>query len=390
MISTAQRVLATGAALALLTSLAACGGDEESSAGSSAGATMAVGATDLADVCPKKVVIQTDWNPEAEHGAQYALLGTDYTIDADLKTVSGPLMSKGAFTGVDVEVRAGGPAIGFETVAATMYKDTDITLGYANTDAQIQSSDKLPVKAVMAPLDINPQMIMWDPATYPDVKTIKELSATGAIIRVFGAASYMEYLLDSGQVQKAQVDEGYDGTPANFVAARGKDAQQGFASAEPYIYQNEVKDWGKPVAFQLVHDAGWKIYAGTMSVRSNAYEELTPCLKKLVPVLQQAEVDYYADPAATNTLILKLVDEYNTGWVYSQGVADFSVEQQKKLKLVGNGDNATVGDFDTARVQQVLDVMGPIANKLGTPAKQGLTVDDLVTNEFLDTSIGFK
>ena len=380
-----SRWLTAAVSLGLVATIAACGGTTTET---SSAPPAEAGAVDLSADCPATVVIQTDWNPEAEHGAQYALLGSDYTIDSDLKTVKGPLMSKGKSTGVDVEIRAGGPAIGFETVAATMYKDSDITLGYANTDAQIQSSKDLPVKAVMAPLDINPQMIMWDPATYPDVKTIKELSATGAIIRIFGAASYMEYLLDSGQVQKSEVDEGYDGTPANFVAAGGKDAQQGFASAEPYIYENEIKDWAKPVAFQLIHDAGWKIYAATMSVRSDELAELSPCLKKLVPVMQQAEVDYYSSPATTNDLILKLVQEYNTGWVYSQGVADFSVEQQKKLGLVGNGDNAAVGDFDTARVQQILDVMGPIAAKLGTPAKEGLTVDDLVTNEFIDTTIG--
>ena len=125
---------------------------------------------------------------------------------------------------------------------------------------------------------------MWDPATYPDVKTIADLKATGAIVRVFGGTSYVEYLVDSGQLDRKQIDEGYDGTPANFVAAQGKDAQQGFASAEPYIYENEVEDWGKPVAFQLIHDAGWKIYAGAMSVRTDKLEELSPCLEKLVPV----------------------------------------------------------------------------------------------------------
>ena len=383
-----SRTLVGAASLVLVAGLAACGGSAEEAAAPAPSA--AAGAVDLSADCPATVVIQTDWNPEAEHGAQYALLGSDYTVDEKLKTVSGPLMSKGKSTGVNVEIRAGGPAIGFESVATQMYKDDKITLGYASTDGQIQTSKALPVKAVMAPLDINPQMIMWDPATYPTVKTIKELGATGAVVRVFGGASYMEYLVDSGQIDRKNVDEGYDGTPANFVAAQGKDAQQGFASAEPYIYEKEVADWGKPVAFQLIHDAGWKIYAGTMSVKTADFEKLSPCLKKLVPVMQQAEVDYYTDPAATNKLILDLVEQYDTGWVYSQGVADFSVEQQKKLGLVGNGDNATIGDFDLDRVQGILDVMGPIADKLGTPAAEGLTVDDLVTNEFIDTSIGLQ
>ena len=29
-----------------------------------------------------------------------------------------------------------------------------------------------PLIAIMAPLEINPQIIMWDPDTYPDVETI--------------------------------------------------------------------------------------------------------------------------------------------------------------------------------------------------------------------------
>ena len=45
----------------------------------------------------------------------------------------------------------------------------------------------------MAGMEKNPQMIMWDPATYPDVETIADLGKTGAIVRYFGGAAYMEY-----------------------------------------------------------------------------------------------------------------------------------------------------------------------------------------------------
>ena len=388
-----HRTALIAAGLAALLTLAACGSDDDaaSAGGSSSGADAAgltIGDVDLSADCPEKVVIQTDWNPESEHGHLYQLLGSDYTVDADLKSVTGPLMSTGSYTGVDVEIRSGGPAIGFQTVAAQMYQDKAITMGYAGTDGQVQQSATLPVTAFMAPLDVNPQMIMWDPATYPEVKTIADLGKTDAVVRYFGGAAYMEYFISSGQLAKDKTDGGYDGTPANFVAAGGKDAQQGFASAEPYIYENEVSDWGKPVAFQLIDDAGWRAYAAAMSVRTEDFEALTPCLEKITPVLQQATVDYYADPAAANTVILDLVQQYDTGWVYSQGVADFSVEQQLKLGLVSNGDNDTLGDFDMARVQDTLDKMTPIATDLGTAPAEGLTVDDLVTNEFIDDSIG--
>jgi hypothetical protein len=375
--------------LATLAILAGCSStaDEGNAAASS---DLTVGSVDLSEACPATVTIQTDWNPESEHGNLYELLGDDYTVDADLKSVSGPLMAAGEYTGVDVEIRAGGPAIGYSTVAAQMYQDKDITIGYASTGDQIAQSADLPVTAFMAPLEINPQMIMWDPETYPDVETIADLGKTDAVVRYFGGAAYMEWLIADGQLSRDQVDGGYDGTPANFVAAQGADAQQGFASAEPYVYENEVEDWAKPVAFQTIHDAGWESYAATLAVRSAELEDLSPCLELITPVLQQAEVDFYSDPAATNEIILNLVEQYDTGWVYSAGVADFSVAQQVDLGLVSNGDDSTVGNFDLDRVQGSLDAMTPIAIELGTPAAEGLTVDDLVTNEFIDDSIGFN
>jgi hypothetical protein len=350
-----------------------------------------IGSVDLkAAGCPATVTIQTDWNPESEHGHLYSMFGDDAKIDAGNKSVSGPLYSSGEYTGVNLEVRSGGPAIGFQTVSSQMYTDPDITLGYVNTDEALRLSSDMPTTAVFAPLEINPQMIMWDPATYPNVETIADLTKAGAVIKYFGGAAYMDYFIGAGIVPEAQADGGYDGSPGNFVASQGKDAQQGFASAEPYIYENEVEAWDKPVKFQLIHDAGYTIYASAVSVRSADLEKLTPCLKALVPVLQKAEVDYFADPAKTNKLILDLVEQFDTGWVYSQGVADYSVKTMIDLGLVSNGDNAYLGDFDEARVQKIIDSDTPIFTKLGTPPVDGIKASDLFTNEFLDQSIGLK
>ena len=58
--------------------------------------------------------------------------------------------------------------------------------------------------------------------------------------------------------------------------ARPEVAQQGFASAEPFIYKNEVKEWGKDVAFQLVHDAGWQPYSGPLAIRTADLDKLKP------------------------------------------------------------------------------------------------------------------
>jgi len=353
----------------------------------------AVGAVDLSAECPAKIVIQTDWNPEAEHGHLYQLLGKDYTVNADQKSVSGPLMASGENTGVEVEIRSGGPAIGFATVTSQMYSDESITLGYVSTDEAIQLSGQFPTVAVFAPLDKTPQMLMWDPATYPTVKDIRSLGialkGAGGVVRYFGGAAYMEYLTSSGQLDSSVVDGSYDGSPANFVAAGGKDAQQGFGSAEPYVYENDVKDWAKPVKYDYISNAGWDIYTQAISVRKADVDGMKACLTKLVPVLQTAEVDYFADPAATNVIILDLVKQFNTGWVYSQGVADYAVKTMKADKLVGNGPNATLGDFDDQRIADFLKLAIPVYEGIGNAPAPGLKPSDFYTNEFIDPSIGF-
>ena len=235
-------------------------------------------------------------------------------------------------------------------------------------------------------------MIMWDPDTH-EAKTIAELgtdlAANGGVVRYFGGPT-MEYLMAKGVLSAKVVDGSYDGTPANFVAGGGKDAQQGFASAEPYIYQNEVSAWSKPVAYQLIHDAGWPIYQAAVSVRSADESTLDGCLAKLVPVLQQAEVDFFKDPKPVESLILDLVTEFNKGWVYSQGVADFSVKTMIEQKIVGNGNNTTLGDFDADRVKKVFDESIPLFTTLGSSPKPGLRAEDIYTNKYIDTSIGLK
>jgi hypothetical protein len=223
--------------------LGACGSDDESSADTDAAGTGAPADGVLAGVCPDVVKIQTDWNPEAEHGWVYELVGDEPTIDAGNFSVTGPLMASGVDTGVDVQILTGGPAIGFQTVTSQLYQDDSILLGYVYTDEGIQNSAEFPTVAVMAGMEKNPQMLMWDPETYPDIETIEDLGTEGVLVRYFGGAAYMDYFTQSGILSSDQVDGSYDGTPALFVADQGASAQQGFGSAEPYIYENEVPDW---------------------------------------------------------------------------------------------------------------------------------------------------
>ncbi len=349
----------------------------------------AAGDVDLAGDCPETVTIQTDWNPEAEHGWIYQMIGDDYEIDVDAVAVRGSLVASGEVdTGVDIEIRSGGPAIGFQTVTSQLYADESILLGYVYTDEGIQNSAEFPTVAIMAGMEKNPQMIMWDPETYPDVETIEDIGEQGILVRYFGGAAYMDYFVQSGILSADQVDGSYDGTPANFIAAQGRDAQQGFGSAEPYVYENEVPDWGKPIAYAYINDAGWENYAESIATKPENIETYRACFEKLVPIIQQSSVDYVNDPDATNAVIIEAVEAFDNGWVYSEGVAAYAVETMLNDGLMSNGPDDTIGNFDMDRVNGLIEKAIPVYEALGQAPPEGLTAEDVVTNEFIDESIG--
>jgi hypothetical protein len=384
------------AALVVLTLLAAaCTGDRPPAAtptsGTTASSSAQPGPNDLSGVCPNPVVIQTDWNPESEYGATYNLLGSGYRIDTRKASVRGPLVDNGRRTGIDVEIRAGGPAINFESVSKTMYTDRAITLGFVNNEQAVALSSQFPTTAVVAPLEISPGMLMWDPVSHPDWNTIVDIGQTSTKVLVTGDDIFPEYLVGTGILRRSQIDASYDGSPGRFIGSKGAVAQGGFATAEPWLYENAIPEWrGKKVEFALIHDTGFVSYTQTLAIRSGAKAELAPCLRKLVPVIQRSIAGFIAAPAATNNKIVALAKAYDNGWDYPEGLADFSVAQQRRLGIVGNGPDQTIGNFDPARVQRTLDIVRPILAGQRKAYKTDLTADELATNDFIDPAVGLK
>ena len=383
-----RRCRALLAVPALLIVLAACGGGES---GSQSGAVAgdAGDRLDLKAVCPSTIVIQTSWLPDAvAAGALYHLLGPGPDVDAGQKRVTAPLLARGKDTGVKLELRAGGPAIGFTQTSAQMYLDTGITLGMPKVDEQIQLSAGQPTLAVLSLLEIDPGVILWDPVKHPEFSTIQDIGRTQTTVLYFGGDTYMEYLIGSGILKRSQVDGSQDGSPARFVAAGGDIAQAGYATVDPYTFKEEVKEWGKPVKFQLVYDTGYPNYGEILAMRAGDKDKLAPCLRKLVPIVQQAQVDLLADPARTIDLTANLNEAYKSGIPYTTDSAEFAVNQAKALGLIGNGDDGSIGNFDESRVQRMIDITKPIFAAQKKPIKDGLTPAEVVTNEFIEAKIG--
>ncbi|WP_280303535.1 ABC transporter substrate-binding protein [Nocardia abscessus] len=372
-----RKALLVTAALAGSTLLTACGGATSAPAPSGEGP--------LAGVCPSTVVIQTDWYATPERAAAFQLVGPDGTVDVKKGSYVGPLGD----TGINVEVRLGGPFLGGQPVPAQMYQDSGITLGFVPTDEAIGAREKFPVTGVFASLEINPQIVMWDPATYR-IGSWKDIAATGAPVVYSEGKVFMDYLVANGYVRAEQADASFDGTPSRFVAEHGRVMQQGYVSNEPYRWEHDVKGWLKPTNYLLVHEAGYEIYPHQWSVRADQVDTLRPCLSKLVPMLQQAQVDYISDPEPVNRALLRISETIPDGPPMTAAGNSDSVRVQLAQRIVGNGPDNTQGNFDTARVDRVIAAVTPILRGRGQQVRAGLTAADLVTNEFIDPSIGLK
>jgi len=383
-----RKLAPVAAGLTLLLAAAACS-SSGSSTDNSAPAPQASGAAlSLKGDCPDTVVIQTDWFAESEYGNLYQLLGPGYTIDKKKKLLRGPLVASGQDTGVKVEIRLGGPAIGYQQVSAQMYADKSITIGQINTDEAIQNAGNQPTLAVMAPMEISPYMILWDKDKYPQFNTIADIGQTNTKIVYYQTDTYAQYLIGAGLVRASQMDGSYDGTPTRFVASDGKIANAGFATSEPYIFKNEVKGHSYNTNLQLINDTGYPTYSEALSIRSGDKDKLAPCLKKLVPIMQQASVDFMNKPDPTNQIVLKAVAQIKDFWTYSPGMAAYAVKTLKDLGLVGNGPDKTLGNIQDNRIKRMIDILTPIFAAQHKPVKDGLKPADLYTNEFINPAIG--
>ena len=384
-----SRLVVRGVAASLVVALAACtttttttGETTIDTESDDVAETSTVGnPLDLADVCASPVVVQTDWYPQTEHGGVYELLGDDYTVDAQNGSTTGSLVFQGTDTGVDLEIRAGGPFIE-SPVVTELFLDDAITFGFVGSDVALSRYGEAPTLAVFNALVINPQIILWNASKHPAVSTIAEIAKEVSAVSVFGDRPYMRYLVSQGVVASDKVDTNYKGS---LMLATDDIAHQGFATSEPFRYAN-LESGAIDTAYQLVHDAGWTSYPQNLAINKLRLEALRPCLARLVPMMQQAQIDFVTSPDRTVATILDVVTQLDTTWSQSAELANYAVATMKQLGIVGNGDTPTFGDFESPRLDDFITRAVPILREQGLAIPE-LAARDIATNEFLNPDI---
>ena len=136
-----------------------------------------------------------------------------------------------------------------------------------------------------------------------------------------------------------------------------------------------------------MHDSGYQIYPQGLAVRAAQLAPQKACLKALVPIIQQAQVDYMTNPAPTNDALVRIGKELTGGPPITAPANAAAVVTMKKLGVVGNGPDKTLGNFDLARVERTIAQLKAIFAARGVKVPGGLAARDIVTNEFIDPGI---
>lgn len=388
----ATRAIALASVTAI--ALAACGSDSNSDApdettaettaeaGAEEGAEEAVttdGAEATAANCPSELVIQTDWFPELEHGGTYQLIGPDGTADADTVSYSGPVQEQYAVGGLEtLTIRT----VNFDKSNASVLADGDADMAYLPTSDVIKDSGAIPLVAIAKTLDQDPQMIMWDPAQN-DITEPADIAGTGAQVWHFPGTSYIDYMIAQGFMTAEQSNPSYSGSDGDWVAAGGDFIQQGFATNEIYKYENDIawKDGGPAdVSFFTVGDLGFENYPAAITMLKSRADELDSCLTELVPVMQQAWIDFLNDPKPITDAMISINETHAGFWGLSEALNEAGLALVESDGYAVNSPDGTYCSFDPERMSALFDILQPIYSEQGTEIAG--SVDDVYTNKY--------
>ena len=369
--------------------LAACGSDSDSDAGSEstdagsestdAGGETTDAATDGEGVCPQKLTIQTDWFPELEHGGTYQLIGPDGTADKDSVSYSGPVQEQYAVGGLE-ELQIN--TVKFDKLNSAVLLDGEADMAYINMSDIIKDSAAVDMVAIAKTLDKDPQMIMWDPEQNP-IESPEDILEAGAQVLHFPGVAYIDYMIGLGYMTEDQSNPSYDGSDAAWVADGGSFFQQGFATNEVYKYENDIewKDGAPaPVDFYTVADLGFDNYPAAITMMRDKAEELSDCLELLVPVMQQAWVDFLNDPKPITDAMIEINVAHDGFWTLSEGLNEAGMELVESGEFAINSPDGTYCSFDEDRVQELYDILAPIYEEQGTEIAE--SIDGIFTNEY--------
>ena len=294
----------------------------------------------------------TDWRPEAEQGGFFEALAT----------------GEYARRGLDVRIVPGGAGSNVAQLIAT--GAMDMGMGSNSFGVMNLAAEHVPVKAVMAAFQKDPQVLIAHPGS--GIEGLAGLKGHPILLADAAVTSFWPWLKAKYGLSDAQVCK-YSFSTAPFLAD-ARAVQEGYVTSEPYTIQ---KATGRTPKVFLLADQGYPGYAAMVL----APDRLIAANPKAVQAFVDASaVGWKAylqgDPRPADALILKLNHEM------TPDILDQARAKMRQYALVSGGDAAAggVGAMSEATWKRFFDM----ASGLGVYPK-GLDYHAAYTSAFTAT-----
>lgn len=269
----------------------------------------------------QSVKLMLNWFPEAEHGGFYAA------------------KVHGIFEkyGLDVEIRAGGPAAPVHSELLTGRVEFAIGNG---DDVLLFRQQKADIVALMAPIQNSPRCIM----VHEDAP-IKDLTQLAGYTLLAGAGQPFRTFMEHKGLLKDVKIVGYDGKLANFIVDK-KVITQGYNFSEPFV----AKQQGVQTRSLMVSEIGFNPYVSCLIATREYVGKNQDLVGRMVIACREGWQKYLEDPKATNDLILKL----NSQGMTAEALA-FGADAIKPLCLPAGMDASKLGTMTLERWKTLSD-----------------------------------
>ncbi|HEY0275604.1 MAG TPA: ABC transporter substrate-binding protein [Paenirhodobacter sp.] len=274
------------------------------------------------------VTFGTNWLAQAEHGGFYQSVA-DGTYAA---------------CGLDVTIQPGGPQV--NNRALMLAGKIDFNMGGNLLEEFSAVQEGIPVVAVMAAFQKEPQVILTHPGK---AKTFEDLKKLKLFIGDAGYASYYQWMIKAYGFTEAQRAV-YTFNPAPFIADAGS-GMQGYLSSEPLMVE---KEGGFKPDVWLLADAGYSTYSTLVETMADTIKTKPEVVKCFVEGSIKGWYSFlYGDNSAARAMIKK----DNPDMTEEQ--LAFGIAEMKDKGIVDSGDTLTkgIGVMSDAHVKDFFDKM---------------------------------
>lgn len=303
-----------------------------------------------------KLVFQTDWRAQAEHGGYYQALAAGLYRKA----------------GIDCEIRQGGPSLNIGQLLLTGRVDMTMSNSF---EAFTYVRENAPFFTIASIFQKDPQVLIGHPDTGFD--GFEDLKGRTLLIGNGGRVTYWPYLRRKFGLRDDQLRP-YTFNMAPFLADRNV-VQQGFISSEPYSISKAI---GRLPPYLLIADAGFSAYQTTIAISRKLATEKRDLIQRFVDATLQGWAQYLkGGPAieAANALIKRANPEQTDDRI------EYAIKVMNERGIVMSGDalQGGIGAMTDARwrgfYQSMIDV---------DVLPEGLDVARAYTLDFVNKGIG--